>query len=148
MQLVVRGVWRPVQLEGPEKSFDYSRGCGSQRDQGGSCSRSGERCVRASRVCSQIADLVDTVFEGLNMTDGLRRFIEVDDQEVVKIGDLKSHKEVLKVVAGSTRTSERRWTIGSPIGRGGTKIGARFVKPFTWASNKRSGQMCAVSLWK
>ena len=49
-------------------------------------------------------NLVDTIFEGLqeqsrlNITNELRRFIEVDNQEAVKIGDLENNSEAINVV--------------------------------------------------
>ena len=47
---------------------------------------------------------VDTIFEGLQeqsklkITNELRRFIEVDNQEAVKIGDLKKNWQAIMVV--------------------------------------------------
>ena len=66
---------------------------------------------------------MDTTFEGLQeesrlkITNELKRFIEVDNQEAVKIGDLERHKEVLKVVRPKFNREifpnayvEMRWT--------------------------------------
>ena len=49
------------------------------------------------------ANLVDRIFEGLQeqrlkITNEIRRFIEVDKNEVVKIGDLEKNSEAIKVV--------------------------------------------------
>ena len=56
--------------------------------------------------------LVDTTFEGLQEKSRLkidndrRKFIEVDNQEVVKVGDLEGCNDVLKEFWSSSR---RRW---------------------------------------
>ena len=43
-------------------------------------------------------NLVDTIFQVLQEAEELRRLIEVDNQEAVKIGELEKHSEAIKVV--------------------------------------------------
>ena len=61
-----------------------------------------QNLVRALKLLANLQaggdNLVGTIFELLQITCVLRKFIEVDNQEAVKIGDLERHKEVLKVV--------------------------------------------------
>ena len=99
MYLMVRGMRRPVPLEGPEHSHGYIGQCGPRRGEGVSGPRATSRSVRASLVCLHFKllanlqtggdNLVDTIFEGLQersrmqITNDLRRFIEVDNQEAV-----------------------------------------------------------------
>ena len=58
---------------------------------------------------------MDTLFEGLQeIMDELRRFIEVDNHEAVKIGDLVKNSEAIKVVGlNFDRNASRRSDLGS-----------------------------------
>ena len=67
--------------------------------------------------------LVETIFEGLqehsrlNITNDVRRFVEVDSREAVKIGDFERDTEVLKglrpsfnkAVVPNANVREWRW---------------------------------------
>ena len=113
-QLVVRGMRRSARLEKPERSVDYTRQHGPQRDEGflGQCSAA--KCVRVKKLPAHSSfgqtsswrsdSLVQVFVEGLpersrlKMMEDLRRFIMVDSHEAVNIGDLERTSESLSVV--------------------------------------------------
>ena len=89
---------------------------GPQRGEGVSAPRSAAGCVRESRVRSQVVGESSdgrrqlgghALLEGLQeqtrlkMTDELRRIIEADNHEAVKIGDLDNDSEAISVVGAN-----------------------------------------------
>ena len=130
MQLVVRGVRRPVQLDGPELSLGCSGQCGSQRGKGvsGACPPPGacENLVCALKLLAKQQTCghspVDTIFEGLQEEGRLkfttlrRRFIKLNNNKAVKIGGLENNSEAIKVTRPNrensfsrTQYSEKGW---------------------------------------
>ena len=101
VQLMVRGMRRPVQLEGPEyRVWEITGRCGRFR-----------HGVRA-RISSGVLNLLTNLHKlmettacsstsRLKVTTTLRMFIEVDNREPVKIGDLEKDTKVLEVVSSS-----------------------------------------------
>ena len=95
-QLVVRGV-RPVPWEGPE----HNLGCGSQQSEG-----IPENLVCALKLFGEPAEEWrqprghdrGRFAEQDEITNELRGFIEEDNREAVKIGDLEKNSEAIKVV--------------------------------------------------
>ena len=113
----------------------------------------------------------------LKITCELTRFIEVENHEAVKIGDLEKNSEAIKVVkpksskeifqnaairegvdeltlregeGGTLRSFINAATVGAADGghRLWTKIGMPFAKPSTRASRERNGRFCTSSSWR
>ena len=132
MVVVVSSTRRPVQLEGPRKKLGHAGQRGPQRGEGVSAPRSAAGCVRESRLrCHVVGESSDgrrqpcghALLEGLQVqirlkiTDELRRIIEADNHEAVKIGDMENDSEAMSVVGANfdRETLPRR----SGRGRGG-----------------------------
>ncbi len=112
MQLVVCGMRRPVQLEGPEQNLGYTGRWGPSEAKvfrahvppQGAC----ENLVRSVKLLANLqnggGNLVDTIFNGsqersrLKVTYESRRFTEVDNRKAVKTDELEKHSEAMKVV--------------------------------------------------
>ena len=145
----------------------------------------GDSAKSRSKQCNKLLanmqaggdNLVDTTVEGLQgrsrfkITDELRRFIEVDDEEAVKIGELERNTRRRSRWSGPSstrrlhqmRSSEKGWgeltreccafSSTPPIWwtidgdhRVWTKIGTQFAWTSTEAPWERSGRTCITSL--
>ena len=98
MQLVVCGVRRPVQLKAPEHGPGQTGQCGPTRGEGVPGASRHRVYARTSNVLwSTICEVLEEQSR-LNITKELKWFIQVDNNEVVKIGNLENNSEAIKVV--------------------------------------------------
>ena len=118
MQLVVRGMGRPAQLEGPEQNFGaHARRCGSQRGESVSGSRVAAGCVREFRVCSATATRFTTWWTQ-SSRDCRSRAPKISNKEIhhnheaVNTGDLESN-----IKPASNKVTFRTHRTDSPIAK-------------------------------
>ena len=113
MQLVVCGVRRPVQLEGPKLSLGDTRQHGPPRSKSASSARGAARslCDNLINALTFLANQYKDGYSPVKMVvqnlqerirhrimDGLRKFIMVDNHEAVKVGEQDKNVESRKVV--------------------------------------------------
>ena len=115
---MVRGLWRQCNWSDPNRVLVFLDSAYPQRGEGVADARSATGDVRKSHVWAlkmlakqqtggdspRGQDLRRFCQEQsrMKLTNELRRFIEVDKNEAVKIGDLEKNSEAIKVVRSSS----------------------------------------------
>ena len=173
---MVRDSWWSVQLERSEQSLGFSgRGGPSEAKVSRADAPPQGQCAHLLCALELLAKLQtgggnpeDTILQGvreqsrLKITNEPRRFIEVDDHEAVKIGELENCPERSHPrKGGRTDASNKRsgnaahlhqnpprWGTASGGRRSWTRIGTPLVKPSTKASRERNGRTGVTRWWK